>query len=387
MYCYGMASVHRDPRFPKGVWYASYRLASGQRVYRSTGSRSKAQARIIAEAWQAAEREAASGELTKDRVTAILNETLIRMGQAPVERVTIGDWLESRLASKKPAITASSYTVYSQAVREFQEHLGEKGPSRRLESISELDVQGFIDAIRASGRSAITINKLRAALSSPFEKARRVGRIPYNPVAGTSAEKSDAARKETFSPLQIAALLKVADSDWQGAILFAYNTGARLGDAANLQWSSLDVANGVVTYQERKTRTKAVIGLHQDFLDWLARAPVPERSDAPVFPGLAGRPLEGDSGLSNTFIRLVAKAGIENRLLRAGNAGKGHRVKALSFHSLRHTAASAVFNSAALKEITRRVTNHAAGGVLDRYIHEDLSAIREAVNLIPRLPQ
>jgi hypothetical protein len=59
----------------------------------------------------------------------------------------------------------------------------------------------------------------------------------------------------------------------------------------------------------------------------------------------------------------------------------------LSFHSLRHTAASNVFNQASLKEITRRVTNHAAGGVVDRYIHEDLEAIRAAVGLIPRLPK
>jgi integrase len=382
-----MASIHRDPRFPKGVWYAAYRLASGRRVYRSTGVRNKSQARIIAEAWESAEREAASGGLTKDRVTAILNETLLRLGQSPVERVSVRDWLESWLASKKPAITASSYTVYSQAVREFLGHLEEKGASRRLESISELDVQGFIDAIRASGRSAVTINKLRAALSSPFEKARRVGRIPYNPVAGTSAEKSDTARKETFSASQIAALLRVADFDWQGAILFAYSTGARLGDTANLQWSSLDVANGIVTYQERKTKARAIIGLHQDFLDWLGQAPIHERPDAPVFPSLAGKPLEGDWGLSNTFTRLIAKAGIENRLLRAGNAGKGRKVSALSFHSLRHTAASSVFNSAALKEITRRVTRHAPGGVVDRYIREDLEAIRAAVGLIPRLPK
>jgi site-specific recombinase XerD len=133
--------------------------------------------------------------------------------------------LESWLAAKKPSISAASYTVYLQIVREFLAHLGEKGSARALETITELDIQGFIDAIRASGRSSTTINKIRAALSSPFAKALRVGRIPYNPVSGTSAEKPDAVRKETFSPAQIAALLKVASPDWRGAILFAYSTG------------------------------------------------------------------------------------------------------------------------------------------------------------------
>ena len=60
---------------------------------------------------------------------------------------------------------------------------------------------------------------------------------------------------------------------------------------------------------------------------------------------------------------------------------------ALSFHSLRHTAASAVFNSATVRETVRRVTQHAARGSLDRYLHEDLEAIRAAVGLIPRLPR
>jgi len=50
-------------------------------------------------------------------------------------------------------------------------------------------------------------------------------------------------------------------------------------------------------------------------------------------------------------------------------------------------AASAVFNAAALREIARRVTNHAAGGVVDLYIHQDLQAIRQAAQLVPRLPK
>jgi hypothetical protein len=39
-----------------------------------------------------------------------------------------------------------------------------------------------------------------------------------------------------------------------------------------------------------------------------------------------------------------------------------------------------VFNAAALKEITRRVTNHAGRGVVDGYIHEDLEAIKAATH-------
>jgi integrase len=383
-----MAFIQRDPRWRKGVWYAAYRYADGRRAFRSTKRKDKRQAQAIADAWEQAEREAAGGDLTKDRVAEILSETLKRIGASPIDRISVKGWLEDWLAAKEATAKAVSLKAYAQAVNEFLEFLGPSGSKRRLESISETDIERFVSHLVQSGRSAVTINKLvRKFLSSPFEKARRTGKIKYNPVHGTSPLKTEAKAKETFSTGQVAALLEVADSDWQGAILFAYGSGARLGDVANLRWSSLDLENGIVVFCEQKTGSKATIGLHPDFRAWLDRQPSPINRGLPVFPSLAGRPLNGEHGLSNTFVKLIDAAGIEKRLLSTGNDRKGRAVRALTFHSFRHTAASNVFNQASLKEITRRVTNHAAGGVVDRYIHEDLEAIRAAVQLIPRLPK
>jgi hypothetical protein len=163
-----MASIHKDPRFKNSPWYAAYTLATGKRVFRSTKSRNKSEARIIAAAWETAEKEAARGELTKDRVSAILNETLIRLGQKPVERVSVHQWLEHWLASRKRFVSPQSVTNYSQAVREFLDFLGEHGAARKLETISEVDVQGFLESVRKSGRSATTVNKMRTYLAGAF---------------------------------------------------------------------------------------------------------------------------------------------------------------------------------------------------------------------------
>jgi integrase len=370
-----MASIHRDPRFPKGVFYCAYVLADGRRAMRSTGKRDKSQAAIVCQALQQAENELAGGELTKDRLTELFNETLKRLGETPIERINVKGWLEAWLESKESSAPATR-SAYQQTVREFLEFLGPRGVNRRLESITERDIEGFISLLRKEGRGPVTINKLRKFLSQPFEKARRLGKIRYNPIAGTSPEKSDPPPKETFTGEQVGALVQAAkDTDWAGAILFAYGSGARLGDCVNLKWSNLDVEAGIVVFREQKTRVRAVIGLHPDFLDWLSSRPAAEDGEAPVFPSLVDRSLGGEHGLSNTFIKLLDKAGIERRFLRPGNEGKGRSVRALTFHSFRHTAASNVFNQASLKEITRRVTNHAAGGVVDRYIHEDLEVI------------
>jgi hypothetical protein len=39
------------------------------------------------------------------------------------------------------------------------------------------------------------------------------------------------------------------------------------------------------------------------------------------------------------------------------------------------------------KDIARRVTAHSSRGVVDRYLHQDVEAIRGATALIPRLPK
>jgi hypothetical protein len=56
-----MASVHRDPRSPHGVWYCRLATADGRQVWRSTKNRDKHQAQILCDAWQETENEAANG--------------------------------------------------------------------------------------------------------------------------------------------------------------------------------------------------------------------------------------------------------------------------------------------------------------------------------------
>src|SRR6516164_3309550 len=154
-----MASVHRDPRFPKGVFYCYYTAADGRRLTRSTGKRNKAQAQIICQALQQAEDEAAGGDLTKNRLKELFDETLKRLGQSPIERISIKDWLEEWLASKE-AISERTRENYARTVREFLAYLGLEGSMWRLASTTESDIRGFVAQLRKTGRSPGTINSI-----------------------------------------------------------------------------------------------------------------------------------------------------------------------------------------------------------------------------------
>jgi integrase len=268
--------------------------------------------------------------------------------------------------------------------------LGPHGGKRRLESITKADFRGFTDQLRASGRSAATINKLtRKYLNGAFNKAAKLGKIRYNPIAGTEPEANDSVRRDRFTPAQVVALLEASrGTDWEGMVLLAYSTGMRLLDAANLRWGQVDLEVGIIVFRQRKTKAETPVGIHDDFREWLLGQVRPLDPEAPVFPSLAGRPANHRNGLSAAFAAIMRKANIEGRLLRTKKGAKGRPLRALSFHSFRSGAASGVFNNAALKEMARRVTGHAAtDGALNRYLHLDVQSVIAATSLIPRIPK
>jgi integrase len=361
--------------------------ADGVRRTLSTGQTDQRTAQKVADAKERAERELRKGTITTERIKELFNDTLRSAGLEQITSIRLGDWLSEWLAAKRN-ISPASRLGYEQSVREFLEFMGPQRAKAPLESVTERDIDRFIDHLTKGGRGGGTINKLvRKYLSGAFEKARKLGKIKYNPVMATDAVEHKGIVKERFSPEQVARLVAAADRDWSGMVVFGYGHGARLQDAANLRWSNLDLENGIVTFSERKTGKEAVIGLHPDFEQWLLESKgISEDPDAYVFPTLANKSGAGRNGLSKAFERLMNKAGIESRILKAGE-GTGRNVRALSYHSLRHGAASSVFNSEAIKEVQRRVTNHAKGGVIERYTHKDVELIRAAVQLIPRLPK
>ena len=113
---------------------------------------------------------------------------------------------------------------------------------------------------------------------------------------------------------------------------------------------------------------------------------MPDDPESFVFATLGGKRVNGDKGLGAQFDHIMSAAGIENRLIRQANAGRGRNLRALTFHSLRHTAASAVFNSNVHRQIVATLTGHKTG-IVEKYIHRDLEAIKAATQLIPRLPR
>jgi integrase len=332
------------------------------------------------------ERAAADGSLSAGRAAEVINETLRRLGQEPVVLLKLTDWFTEWLEAKTN-VSIQVHKRYRFAAARFLEFLGPDSGRRLLESINESDIRRFAAHLKSEGRCGDTVNRIiRADLNNAFNRALNLGKIKFNPIAGVEPEKdNDKLERVPFTPEQVAKLVAASEgTDWQGCILFGYTCGARLQDCANLRWDSIDLEVGIVLFKQRKTGRQTAVGIHPDFQAWLLR----HVSDEPlgfVFPSLANRP-SGGKELTWEFNEIVSRAGIDAGFIRQKKGVRGKPRKNLTFHCLRHAAASSVFNAAAVLETARRITGHAEHGSIGKYVHIDISALKTATSLIPRLP-
>jgi integrase len=384
-----MACLVKDRTRGSPYWYCAYTAPDGRRLKKSTKQTDRAKAWEVCVAFANAESLIATRSATQKQLHKVINAALLRIGEQVLAEPTIREVLDNWIASKKGAVSKSTLDTYEYGRDLLVSFLGPRA-GRSVRMLSKADVIAFRNHLLKEGRTPSTVNGVvKRYLTGPFESARKEGLIDYNPFAAVDALKAPRVEKDVFEPEQVAELVQVAQgTDWEGAILVGYTTGMRLGDVANLQWSSIDIKNGLLCFVQRKGERPALIGLHRDLEDYLTRRPAPDDPKAYVFPSLANRSTGGQNGLSMAFERIMERAGVCGRVLRERTpGGKARTVRSLSFHSFRHGAATAVFKNAALKDIARRVTAHAGRGVIDRYIHEDIEAIREATKLIPRLPR
>lgn len=385
-----MASLWKHPNSP--FWTACFTDETGKQVKRSTKLSDRKKAMKAAEAFEDATKLARSSELTRAAAVKMLNELMER---------THGDGLDTRSTRQHIADYQASLQArgtkdgtlkrYRPIFDGFLAHLGDARANARLASVSPQELEAFRNAELKTGKTSGTADFALKVLNGVFEDARRKAIILHNPVQAVSMlVNTSGEERRPFTDNQVSALLAVADVEWQGMILLAYHTGIRLNDAANLTRSNLD--GKLLRFREAKTahrkqrasERETVVVMSQDLRNYIKSLPVPMKKDAPLFPSLHGKKSGSAGGLSNSFTRLLVKAGID-REQGDMKKGKGRRFSALSFHSLRHTMISRLANSDTPEAVTKAMSGHSTDEAHRRYVHLDTVAQEKVVAKAPRL--
>jgi integrase len=344
----------------------------------------KAKAGVVAEGIEQALQLEHQGDATEANLRRVFSDILKRTEGKSLTSHTPQSLLDEWLAGRRAVVTRGTWSKYQQIRSNFLNHLGKRATAP-LNSISKTDFIRFRDALLESGRSARTVNLFLTLLSGPFTLAFESGLISSNPLKGISRIKADHVEREVFTPEEVAALLKVASLEWQGVVLLGFFTGARLTDISTLCWGNIHLETRRIRFVAKKTGRPMEIPMHPELEKFLLQMPTSDDPRTFLFPTLAGRRTAGRGGLSNLFIGLMKKAGIAPGEARARKGEAGRSRSARSFHTLRHSFNSSLANLGVSQEIRQQLVGHASREVNDHYTHFRFQALREAVELVPRI--
>jgi len=382
-----MASLRQKPN--SQYWFACFSLPNGERAQRSTKTTNRKLAQKLADEYEAAART----RRTEAQVRRVLSDLHRISSGSALGSTSVREFFDQWVKAKGGTVAGSTHLAYEAVAKEFCEFLGSRADHQLL-YVEKADIAGFRDRM-ATSRAATTANHRLKVLRVAFQQAWRDGIIDDNPAAKVPllkvAVQADARRAFTQAELQ--SLIRAADGEWKGVILFGLYTGQRLGDIVRLRWSNIDLETVTLAFTTQKTRRRQILPISRPLREWLARsAQHGSESESAVFPKLnshvekAGRV----AVLSNQFFDLMARVGIvparSHQKTAAGSGRDGRRSSsAVSFHSLRHTATSLMKNAGISPAIVQEFVGHDSRAISEHYTHIDLASLRTAADSIPNV--
>lgn len=290
----------------------------------------------------------------------------------------LGEWVEDISA---PAVKWATYRAYKNAAGLLCGYLGKRAEMPIWE-LSLADLTGFREMIRAQGRAPKTCNNIIKYLRAAFGLAVKLGHIDRNPAELIKPYPIDDCGRRAFTEEELKKLICTATGDWLSAVMLGLYTGQRLSDVVSVCWEDLDMEGGLWVLRQGKTGKVIHAPLASPLMRHLRAF---KHRKGYVMPTLAKRRTGGKhgthgGGLSDSFGRLLVRAGIQRRAYRENC----RRVYDVSFHSLRHTFDTML----AMRGVTveeRESLGIAEGRTHKVYTHLPPQYLRGLVNRLPTL--
>ncbi len=239
-----------------------------------------------------------------------------------------------------------------------------------LTKIDTLLIERFIAKRLEKGVKKSTINRDISCLKKMLNKAIDWDYLRENPLAQIKRfPEKDNMRARVLSGKEEDMLLEESAKHLKPIILTALNTGMRLSEILNLQWTQIDFRAGRIRVEKTKSGKMRFIPindvLHEEFLKLRNRN---SQNPYVFFNPKTGKPL--------TTIKTAFNA-----------ACRRAKIKGLWFHDLRHTFGSRLEERRVDIETIRDLMGHYSITVTQRYTHTNEYRKRDAVEMLSRIPE
>ena len=209
-----------------------------------------------------------------------------------------------------------------------------------------------------------TINRHFGYLRHVLNLAIKDGLLDRNPVSGVKF-LTEATTTRFLTDTELESLRGIMASEHWRLVVFSIETGLRREEQFNLQWSQVDMENGILTIPLPKGGRTRHVPLSEG-AKAILRALPPFLESGWVFPSLTtpGKPLDSRNYMRRVYIPALRKAGIVG----------------VCWHTLRHTAASRRIMSGVDLVSVKSLLGHRNIETTMRYSHLSPNHLRQAVN-------
>jgi integrase len=334
------------------------------------------------------------------------------------ERVTVGQYLSRWL---------STVSVRRKTARSYQQfvtlHLAPGLGRIRLTKLTPSHLRTFLAEKERAGLSIRTVTLMRDVLRIALNQAVADGAVARNVATLVKRPKPSRRQGPILAPDQVPVFLaRIAGTRLAPVITIGLAVGMRLGEVLGLQWSAIDLDEGVIRVErglETIGRDRALVALKSKesrrtiHLPEFVRVALvqhrqqqrerqlaagatwrPEGSSF-VFTTRQGRPLDG-CGVTRDLKRLLAQTWIGGRpdckhprvVSRQCVDCRAEHLPALSFHSLRHSCASILLaNGVPVRDVAEILGHSDVRLTLGTYAHVVEAGRTRAAGVMDRVLQ
>ena len=303
-------------------------------------------------------------------------EEAIRWKREQQRALERGEWIDPRVASisfkdwsdawlnGKSNIAPRTRRGYLARLRS---HLLPEFGNRKITSITNNQISQWISRSISAGVGLVTIRQCHGVLRQIFNAAILDGRLSRNPALGVPLPRISRGEKRALNTIELLALANECQG-YETLIRFAGTTGLRWGEISALQCKDVSPLHRTVfvgkSYSDglmgerilgsTKTHQSRSVPLPKDLireLEFLMNSRLPEEH---LFVSPDSRALDYNNFMSRIFRPAIRRLGFEG----------------ITFHSLRHTAASLLISQGTPITTVSGILGHASTQMtLDVYGH------------------